>query len=54
MAVTIYDVAERTGVGIATVSRVLNSSPHVREVTRQRLLDARRSTTRGSNHLRCR
>ncbi|MBU1879192.1 MAG: LacI family DNA-binding transcriptional regulator, partial [Chloroflexi bacterium] len=27
MNVTIYDVAERAGVGIGTVSRVLNDSP---------------------------
>lgn len=38
MTVTIYDVAERAGVGIGTVSRVLNNSPHVRESTRQRIL----------------
>jgi DNA-binding LacI/PurR family transcriptional regulator len=37
---TIYDVAERAGVGIATVSRVLNDSAHVREVTRKRVLAA--------------
>lgn len=40
MAVTIYDVAERAGVGIGTVSRVLNDSPQVREKTRQRVLAA--------------
>lgn len=40
MSVTIYDVAERAGVGIGTVSRVLNNSPHVRESTRQRVLQA--------------
>jgi len=40
MSVTIYDVAERAGVGIGTVSRVLNDSPHLREVTRQRVLQA--------------
>lgn len=40
MAVTIYDVAEQAGVGIATVSRVLNDSPRVRQETRQRVLAA--------------
>jgi LacI family transcriptional regulator len=34
---TIADVAARAGVGEATVSRVLNRSIHVREVTRQRV-----------------
>jgi DNA-binding LacI/PurR family transcriptional regulator len=37
---TIYDVAKRAGVGIGTVSRVLNNSPQVREETRQRVLEA--------------
>ncbi len=40
MGVTIYDVAKRAGVGIGTVSRVLNGSPHVREETRRRVLAA--------------
>lgn len=38
--VRIADVAMRAGVGVGTVSRVLNGSPHVREATRQRVLDA--------------
>lgn len=38
--VTIKDVAERAGVGIGTVSRVLNSSGYVRDETRQRVLAA--------------
>lgn len=40
MAVTIYDVAKQAGVGIGTVSRVLNESPNVRSETRRRVLDA--------------
>jgi len=38
MSPTIYDVAERAGVGIGTVSRVLNNSPNVRPQTRERVL----------------
>ncbi len=34
----IYDIAEKCGVSIATVSRVLNGSPNVREQTRERVL----------------
>jgi DNA-binding LacI/PurR family transcriptional regulator len=37
---TITEVARYAGVGIATVSRVLNGSPAVRDETRQRVLDA--------------
>jgi len=40
MSTTIRDVAKRAGVGIATVSRVLNQSPSVSEETRQKVLDA--------------
>lgn len=39
-AATVYDVAERAGVSIATVSRVLRSPDAVRPVTRERVLDA--------------
>lgn len=35
--VTIYDVADRAGVAISTVSRVLNDSPEVSEDTRERV-----------------
>lgn len=38
--VRIADVAARAGVGVGTVSRVLNGSPHVRERTRERVLEA--------------
>jgi len=36
MSVNIYDVARCAQVSSATVSRVLNGSPHVREATRKR------------------
>lgn len=34
----IYDISKKSGVSIATVSRVLNGSPHVSEKTRQKVL----------------
>ncbi|MBO8141473.1 MAG: LacI family DNA-binding transcriptional regulator [Firmicutes bacterium] len=37
MPITIYDVAREAGVSLATVSRVLNNSPHVKESTRLRV-----------------
>ncbi|MEI7770169.1 MAG: LacI family DNA-binding transcriptional regulator [Chloroflexales bacterium] len=40
MAATIRDVARHAGVGLGTVSRVLNDSPLVSPVTRKRVLDA--------------
>ena len=40
MPVTIHDVAERAGVGIGTVSSVLNNSRPVNETTRQKVLAA--------------
>jgi LacI family transcriptional regulator len=39
-AATVYDVADRAGVSIATVSRVLRSPDAVRPATRERVLDA--------------
>ena len=34
----IYDMSEKAGVSIATVSRVLNDSPHVSQKTKERVL----------------
>ncbi len=38
--ITINDIAKKCGVSIKTVSRVVNDSPDVSEVTRQKVLDA--------------
>lgn len=38
--ITIYDVAKVTGVSITTVSRVLNASGKVNDVTRRRIMEA--------------
>lgn len=40
MATTIHDVARIAGVGIGTVSRVLNNNPNVKSGTRERVLAA--------------
>ncbi|MBN2416313.1 LacI family DNA-binding transcriptional regulator [bacterium] len=37
MAVTIYDIAEKAGVGIGTVSRALNNSPHISLRTKEKV-----------------
>ena len=38
----IYDIAEQSGVSIATVSRVLNGSPSVSPATREKVLSVMR------------
>lgn len=40
MPVTIYDVAKKAGVGIGTVSRVINDSPQIRPHTKEKVLRA--------------
>lgn len=38
MAITIYDVAKKAGVGIGTVSRAINNSPQISPKTREKIL----------------
>ena len=42
---TISEIAEKAGVSSATVSRVLNCKGHVKESTRQQILDLFGSTS---------
>ena len=44
MALTIKDIARQAGVGVATVSRVLNNSGYVSETVRERVLTAVRNS----------
>lgn len=39
MSLTIYDISEKAGVSIATVSRVINGSSKVKESTRRKIMD---------------
>jgi DNA-binding LacI/PurR family transcriptional regulator len=39
-SVTIRDVAKKAGVGVGTVSRVINRNPAVRDTTRRKVLAA--------------
>ncbi|NNF03557.1 MAG: LacI family DNA-binding transcriptional regulator [Rhodothermales bacterium] len=39
LGITIYDIAEKAGVSIATVSRVFNDSPRVSDKTRDRVMN---------------
>ena len=39
MAMTIYDISQKAGVSIATVSRVINGSGHVKASTQQKVMD---------------
>ncbi|HKJ45069.1 MAG TPA: LacI family DNA-binding transcriptional regulator, partial [Balneolales bacterium] len=38
MSATIYDIAKKAGVSIATVSRVFNNNKNVSEKTREKIL----------------
>ncbi|MDU2064844.1 MAG: LacI family DNA-binding transcriptional regulator [Sporomusaceae bacterium] len=39
MSINIYDIAKKAGVSSATVSRVINNKPHVREETKEKVLN---------------
>jgi LacI family transcriptional regulator len=44
MGITISDIAKKSGVSLATVSRVLNNSGYVKDSTRQKVLNAIKDT----------
>ena len=54
MKVTIKDIAELSGVGIATVSRVINNSGYVSDKTRQKVLDVIKKYNYKSNSINSR
>ena len=43
---TIYDIAEQTGVAVATVHRALNGKDRIHPETKQRILDTARELMR--------
>ena len=47
-AATVSEIAEMAGVGTATVDRVLNNRAHVRDTTRQRVLQAKAAIETGN------
>lgn len=49
-SVTVSDVSKRSGLSTATVSRVLNNSPLVREKTKAKVLEAMRELGYTANH----
>ena len=51
MATTIKDVAKRAGVGIGTVSRVINNEKGVGEQTRTKVLNAMRELNYSPNNI---
>ena len=38
-SITIYDVAKKAGVSMATVSRVVNGNPNVKPATRKKVME---------------
>ncbi|MCD6156103.1 MAG: LacI family DNA-binding transcriptional regulator, partial [Candidatus Atribacteria bacterium] len=48
---TIYDIAKKAGVSPATVSRVLNNKPGLKESTRQKVLQIAKELNYSPNYL---